>query len=383
MKTFDELIKDWARIASHAVSGGNSQPWKIEYGECRSVAEKGAYEVGESLTEKYFFVIIKCREIYLENISPLDVKGGAYAISIGSFVTNLIYAAESDGYKVENEKIVLGSSLFLTSVRLEFIKNYKEMESKEVVNSILSRSSNRFPFLRTNLSKEYYQSLEEESVFYKSIKIFIFSDKKSNLMNDFLKLEKIRWKSKEYLHSLLDEISFSKVESNYQFKIPHFQLGLNRFDQLLFKLLKKSPFFQFLIRHFLYAFVARKSLIPFIKDCSGIVVIQGLEMDFITFYQMGQYLQKIWLKAIPLKIGIQPLGTAFVALRYWSENFNSEFSKQYGNIIENTTHRFINRWNLDLKKPIFLFRVGYELKKNAQSPRADVMIQKIETSEEV
>jgi hypothetical protein len=356
MKTNMNKIQEWVDSAKWAASGGNAQPWLIEY--------DGSNEIID--------IVLRIDPEYFPHHSPLDVHGSAAVLSLGCFATNLKYLAALDDFQVLSQQIFPADTYWDGHVLLQFHKeqNTSKQFSK---NDILSRHTNRNPFLKKSIPLKIKNDFINIMKKYPLITLKEFTTNKDQVVDEIFPLECIRWQTPTYLQSLLYEINFDSEIQTHQDKIPLSQLGLPFIDQLFFKYLPRLKFLQTLFRKFFYAMVSQKALINFKKHCNSLYFLEAHENSFEHCFTMGEAFQEIWLETNKEHIAFQPFGTPLVALGHWQREPDLGLNEKQMSTIDFVTERMYSKFDINLKMPTLGFRVGYPIKMTQRSPRKNVI----------
>jgi hypothetical protein len=358
MKQHSLIIQEWLDIARWAASGGNAQPWLVKYSESKDQIQ----------------IFISIDPNYIPEHSPLDVQGTASVFSLGALATNFINIAAGSQYKLVNEECSSSQDLWDSKITLSFIKE-ASITTNYSTQDLLNRRTNRYPFQQKSIPKNLVLSIHNRIASYPSLKLFEFdSSNKASLIESIIPLENIRWKSQIYLEKLFFEISFDPNIQFYPNKIPVSQLGMNKVDQIFFKLVKKSKALQYLVRKVLYRLIVPKVLSGFSTNCDRLFVLQAKSSDAKDSFELGKAFQDLWIMINKEAIAFQPLGTPLVALGYWLKEPLVEFKPKEKETIEKVTEHFMNTYSIDLKKPTMVFRVGYPTESHGQAPRKSLSI---------
>ncbi len=369
MNKLDLMLQEWLNVAKWAPSGGNAQPWLIQYETIESNPNTVRLEL--SIDKDYKLIH-----------SPLDAHGAAAWLSIGCLKLNLIEIAKEYLYEYTHEEIFFGTNYWTSKLSLFFKLNpgkSLQENSNYHRDDFLNRRTNRNRFSQKPIPQNDFEELKKicettDSIHYK---VFQNNEKKEFVAN-IIPLEKIRWSNLDYLKGLLFEIEYKYPNHPAsQTKIPVDQLGLNTFDQFFFKKLNKSPWLQNILIKYLYPLILQKSLVGFSNHCDKIFILQARSNSAADILMLGYTFQNLWLQINKKGIGFQPLGTPLVALGYWTQIEQVKFTSEQAKSVENTTDLFLKKYNIDLKLPTMAFRLGYITKEHGQAPRKNIFIQKI------
>lgn len=359
MNQQSSIVQEWVDIAKSAASGGNAQPWIVEYSENSDRIE----------------VFLSIDSTYIPERSPLDVQGMASVFSLGALTINFINVAAKFHYRLVSEENSLSQDLWNAKIRLSFVRD-TSVTARFSVEDLLNRCTNRYPFQQKNIPTNLIASLHSRVVSYSSLRLFEFDTNcKTKFIKSLVPLENIRWQNQIYLEKLLSEINFEKNIQLYPDKIPVSQLGINKADQIFFKLLKNFKTLQYLVRKVFFHLIVPKVLSGFSKNCDCIFVLQANSSSAKDAIEFGKAFQELWIMINKDKIAFQPLGTTLVALGYWLKEPLVEFTSYEKKVIEKVTEYFLKTYFIDLKKPTMIFRLGYPKKTHGRAPRKKIIPQ--------
>lgn len=348
---FDRIINEWLELARRAPSGGNSQPWLVDY----------------KVENEFIHLRLSVDPVYQLNKSTMDVQGVASAIALGSLAQTLVFAAHLHGYGLFETQFVETEDIFSSFVWLKFSPigiNHLQISSED----ILKRRTDRYPYKKDPLPDDFISEIQKIIPKYPRLSVRTLDRGASKLEQGLYSLELIRWQHLNFFKSLLGEISAHPSEELSDSKIPINQLGLNLLDQSLFKLIKLLPRLgHLLIKSIFGRNSLKKQINRFVNDCHLIIFLQAKSSGFVPCYELGRCLQEIWLTAQSHGVSMQPNGNGFVALSYWQNE--QIFNKQQAEMIKQTTTEFSADFEIDLKLPHLGFRLGIPARQALQSPR--------------
>lgn len=350
-------VKRWLETARWAASGGNAQPWLVEFHET-----PGEIAIKLSIDPQY-----------IPKHSPLDVKGAAAALSLGCLTTNLIALAAQDEFGLSDTKIHSAEDYWKGSVVLTFktsVPAHKTYTAGEIIN----RRTNRYPFQTREIPEELRHTIWNLPKKYRKLAISEYSKNKAEVIAELAPLERIRWHATSYFRSFLSEVSFHPDIQREPDKIPVSQLGIGKSDQASMRMLARHPSLHgFLRKIFFHHLVAKQALEGFRKNCDRIYFLQAPENGFEACFELGRVFQEIWLETERANVGFQPLGIPLLALGHWQGEPDLGLSASQIKDIELATTRIRERYAMDLRLPTIGFRVGYPTREAEKAPRKDLI----------
>ncbi|HPI39656.1 MAG TPA: hypothetical protein PLJ21_02560 [Pseudobdellovibrionaceae bacterium] len=356
-----DLILSWLDVAERAPSGGNAQPWSV------SIVEESKLNLSK--------ITLKIDQEYKKNPSMMDLDGAASVMALGAFVETLDQVANLDGFKV-NEIYFNHTDVYfdgvvevLFSINGDSKEISLEEKNKEILN-IKNRRTNRNIFLKKEIPKDFLIFLKQEA-FKANIQITLIDEEREELISQLSRLDKIRWQYEKLRDSLFDEISLEMEKS--LIGIPIHQLGLNVLDVFMFTLMKKIKFLRYLTRWGLSWVIQKKSIVRPLRQASLFAYLSTSEQTYKSNFNLGRLFQKVWLESQRREMGFQPFCghlLAYYELCEFKEyNLNLDQKKEINSVAE----QFQNKWNLNLKNPLFGFRIGYPKKPGTLSPRKSIL----------
>lgn len=361
-----EKALNWLELAKWAPSGGNAQPWLVEY--------------EESFNQVAFRLTIDPE--YRKNPSLMDVLGTAAALALGSLTQNLILIAETQNYKLiqqnfdDTDDIWSGAANLLfekDSIHFAIEKSFMTTSPMLTLDSIKSRHTHRGIFNEQKLPTEFKNSLDSVLNNFSSLKYNLIEPGDDDLYRCLSVLEQIRWQNKAYLRSLLSEIGFAKNESDLLDKISSSQLGVSYFDQLNLKVIKKFISIGSMAMNMgMSALPVMKSTRRFVMNCQQTIFIQVEEISFKNCFELGRCFQQLWLTATTHNVSFQPNGNALIALGHWLNSETIKLSRRHIAKVIEATETFNRKFGLDLKKPVMGFRIGFSDERMERSLRKPI-----------
>lgn len=196
----NERVKKWLELAKWAPSGGNLQPWIVDYDD----------------TDSCIYLSLRVNAFYKKEAPLMDMGLYASAISLGALALNIEIAANNDGFTLTKE-IVKEDFVFLKFIQQEPL--YVSYTNEDVIN----RRTDRFRYKNQRLPETFKTRYEEIKKRYPRHRVMDIFENKKKLGKIFSELERIRWKNFSLIKSTLEELNFDKVK---QTGIPSEQLGV-------------------------------------------------------------------------------------------------------------------------------------------------------------
>lgn len=357
----NEKAKDWLEKAKWAPSGGNAQPWIVEF--------------DENFNQVAFRLSID--PTYKTKASLMDVGGTASALSVGCLVENLILIAENDSFSLIYHRIESSEDLWGGAVQLLFEKKSQKIsltpKAQVAPEMVLERYTHRGIYNQKKLSDDFIIRFMEIIDEFKILKYKIFEPKNKLLYKALSALERVRWQHQPYMQGLLSEIGFRKDEKDSSIKIPSTQLGISYFDQWFLRALRKFPGTgKMLMKMGLAKIPVMKSTLRFVNNCQMVVFIQAPENDFSSSYKLGRCFQRLWIHCSDSGVAFQPNGNALIALGQWLTPEKVKLTISLISAVEEATEIFKAQFDFDLKKPVMGFRLGYSDERIERSPRKSI-----------
>lgn len=352
-----KYAQEWLNSAKWAASGGNAQPWVVEFDEQE-----------EGITFK-----LSIDTEYAKHPSAMDINGCGSVMGLGCLALNLEVMASLDKFQITQktwdfQKDFWGSSVFL------YFSHDSMTESNFSQIDILNRRTDRHRYKKDSIPGELQVSIKKILNKYEMLNYFEFASGNKKLSEGLLQLEKIRWQNKQFLTSLLSEISFGKDEKEIKDKIPSSQLGVSYIDVIFLRFISRFPRLGLaLFRLGFHRIPAQKGISNYINHCDRILFLEAKKYNFTDCFELGRCFQEIWLETNRHHISFQPLGLPLIALAYWQNPNFFKFSKSEENKLTRLTEDFAEEFSMDLKSPIMGFRIGWPLKNSEKSLRKELV----------
>lgn len=354
LKSSPTQAQSWINQARQAASGGNAQPWHIEF-------EENEHEVAFSLS---------IDKQYQVEPSAMDIEGVASVISLGCLAHYLICVAEEHGFQLEVKTFQVKTLFWDSSAQLLFVKNSKIKKADQFQNeSLLIHYTDRTAYQSKVVPAELKKSIADITAQYSSLNLIEVPPHNSIFQSGLRSLEKIRWINEKFLASTLKEIIF-KNDPQQQVGIPVNQLGVPKVDQILLRLMQKSlGLWLFLLKLGFAQISVYKGTVNFFKKSTEIYFLQTHLFNFENAFELGLCFQQIWLKVNSAQLAFQPNGNSLIALGYWTTPEKYNFSKYEIELTEKTTQSYKEELAIDLKKPVLGFRIGWPERRSEKTPR--------------
>ena len=139
---FAPNVQEWLDMARWAPSGGNAQPWKVQWRFSSGVLE----------------IFLKICQDYQKQPSSMDLEGKASALSLGCLAKNLEIAAEKEGFALVATQLFEGQSIWESSARLEFCQTHQRRTS--LYNAMINRKTDRNQYRTDELPSQFLEELK-------------------------------------------------------------------------------------------------------------------------------------------------------------------------------------------------------------------------------
>lgn len=344
----NDPVQKWLETARWAASGGNAQPWVVEY-----TTQGGRSQLSQ------IHIHLKIDPNYRQHPSLMDVNGIASAMALGCLTTTLVSMAHWDGYSLARIDHQPESSIWTSSVVLQFEEHMQGQSLDYTPEEILKRNTDRHRFKTTPVPQALNEFLEHALKKYSGLSMQTFKENKNRLNSTLFELENIRWQNKPLFESLLSEISFAEKDASALRKIPHYQLGISSLDEMFLRLLKKYPLFRALLRLGLHRPAVGKIVRDSIVYSERICFLQAPDVSFRSGFEMGRCFQELWLEANRNGVSFQPIASPLIALGFWKSPANYGFSPKQVSVLSHLTLESAKQFSLDFKNLTIGFRIGW------------------------
>ncbi|MBY0415830.1 MAG: hypothetical protein K2Q18_16785, partial [Bdellovibrionales bacterium] len=177
------IIEKWIILATSSPSGGNAQPWKLDY----------------NIQDDEIHINLSIDKEYQAKVSPMDLDGSAGLIALGCFGKTLELAASLDQYSI-SQKIIHSESIFWSSnVTYIYKKNRENKIPLYSEESILKRRTNREPYYKKEVPKALKNKIQNIYKKYPDVQYIEISNSDKNLISSWEGLEKLRFRNKHLI----------------------------------------------------------------------------------------------------------------------------------------------------------------------------------------
>lgn len=346
----------WLEDAKRAPSGGNSQPWQVQYTEN---ASQVALKLGIDPE-------------YLAKISSMDVKGAASVLSLGCLGLNLQILAQLDGFKLTSRTFENTQQWTQGTMTLVFEKGQvpAPLWQREHLEN---RRTNRSRFIKKEIPLETRNQIAELAAKFPGVIVKSYREEKSKLIPKLSMLETIRWQTSVLLNSVVSEVNFGKDIKLAKDGIPSTQLGADLGERGLLRMVRNFPWTGGIFKiPAICNLAVSKGTFDFIREADTVYLLQVPENSFASFVELGECFQALWLEANKHGIAFQPVGSALVALGFWLNRKHYGFNAHQETEIKRVTEEFQKDFSLDFKKLMLGFRLGYASAETGQAPRKEI-----------
>lgn len=344
----NDPVQKWLETARWAASGGNAQPWVVEY----------TTQGGRSQSN-LIHIHLKIDPSYRAHPSLMDVHGIASAMALGCLTTTLVSMAHWDGYSLARVDHQPEISIWTSSVVLQFEENMQGQSFDYTPEEILKRNTDRHRFKTTPVPQSLTEFMDRALKKYSGLSIQIFKENKNRLNSTLFELENIRWQNRPLFESLLSEISFAEKDTAALRKIPHYQLGISSLDEMFLRLLKRYPLFRALLRLGLHRPAVAKIVRDSISYSERICFLQAPDVSFHSGFEMGRCFQELWLETNRYGVSFQPIASPLIVLGFWKSPATYGFSPKQASMLSHLTLAGANQFSLDFKNLTIGFRIGW------------------------
>ncbi|MCB9026343.1 MAG: hypothetical protein H6625_08505 [Bdellovibrionaceae bacterium] len=345
-------VLTWLDEAKWSASGGNAQPWRVQYEEL----EDGKICIHLSIDWNYRY----------QRWSPMDVEGSASAMALGALAFNIEVVAAQDDFALHKTCFKEEKDFWRSELLLIFTKSEK-MRPHFSSQDLYARRTNRFKYSQQSISGALKEAIMKISERYQAeVDVVDASVFKNEAIKKLVHLERLRWKEPFFLNSLLREISFDK---NEEYGIPIDQLGVSLADQKLLKLNCKFP----LLRHSFHLggqyMSSIQNLVNPIKHSGGIFFLQARAKSFKACCRLGFVFQEIWTETNKQEYAFQPISIPFIAQGLEKK---ARLRPEHLFAISEAESFFKNKLTFDIHLPMIGFRVGKSAIQVGKSSRRDI-----------
>lgn len=330
-------IQKICTAGSHAPSGANSQPWKVQVSKNK---------ITVSINEK-------------KKKSFLDVERYASFFSLGSFVENVSIASSDLGLDC-TIKVKTDTNPEKNQVEMIFSKNSK-VEKNTLAEYIEKRCTNRNISDGTSIPEPIVKSLKD-AVAKKDVNFTLKAvserDKKVSIAKTLGIVDAIRTTNDTMFEELIEEVRWTEKEiKNTKDGIDVRTLELPKNYERMLLLLKNNPAIRKMIPKKAYEESTKQLLTRSSHLCC---IASNKPVSYKHILNAGKVVQHTWLKATKHSIAFHPWTiTTFLGIR--AANFKGKgLSKEEKTQIIKAIESIRKEFNLTNEQtPLFLFRLSY------------------------
>ena len=329
-----EVITEILKMAVNAPSGDNSQPWRFEV----SNDEIKVFNVPEKDTSLY------------------NYNQNASLIALGGLVENIKIALSRYGYISSIDLLPEGSGSNLVAVlSLEMSKRFND----PLYSYIQERVSNRKVYKIEVLSVDHKRELLKTGSSLADISIKLVDDREEieKLANAVSVNERIVLENKQLHSFLFSHITWSEKEDRNKKGFFIKTLELKGPQILTFKLLRHWKILKILNKIGVSVLVSRENA-KLYKQSSAFIAIIANDDSSVSFLKSGMLMQKFWLTATKLRLGVQPV-TGVLFLHHRIKIGDRELHNKHITLVESAYSKIDSIFGANGKPITMMFRVGY------------------------
>lgn len=332
MRTVDPRIIEVLEIGARAMSAYNIQPWRFRF--------SGDDVLVYCVRRKNFFLKLE----------------GVYYMMIGHLLANLKAGAAARGYRFEYETLSEALSVDVPCVRLNFIK---EKECREEIPHVLSRVTNRNPYLDKPVSEEVKNKIIELGFSPNSSVLVAEGELKNKFAKILSDLEYVRMSNSRLAVEAVEFIRFNEADARAH--------G----DYLRVESLVMTPAMIFLIRvlwrlHGLYYFAKVFGMLEkiytqqtrIINNSGAIVVFLIQKRECKNFIDLGIMVQEICNELTRLGVACMPVLSGIYLHDVLFEN-PEILSNSEKNVIINSFRQIDDLLKIQDQRIAYVLRIGY------------------------
>ncbi|OGE75534.1 MAG: hypothetical protein A3C85_03600 [Candidatus Doudnabacteria bacterium RIFCSPHIGHO2_02_FULL_48_21] len=331
----ENIIEKIINLAIQAPSGENCQPWRFEIGN----NEIDIYNVPE-----------RDQSLYNTN------QAGSY-VAHGALVENMIISAKTLSYSAS-------ITLFPKSSEPDLVASITLRQSApqedSLLDSIAKRTTNRKPYMKTQLPTEQLERLAATSSQVDGAKAeFVTDPDKIKALAEACSVNEIVMFSNNTLHNFFfNHINWTQEEeTKKRFGFYVKTLELPPPAQLGMKMFKNWPLMN-LLNKFGFAKLIAKGNAKIYAACSAMGAIAVPDNDKNNLIAAGRSFQRLWLQATQMGLSIQPLTGVLFLMKAITNGRASKFSDKQIELIKQAYKQICEIFYFPDKKIALLFRIG-------------------------
>ncbi len=281
----NEDIDVLVEAASLAPSGGNIQPWKW-------IFKDG--------------LLFLFNDVYRKN-SILNYKNYANFLTFGLATENLIHQAEALDIGVDYQKFPLGKEANLINV-FSFSNKQKSLKSN-LAKYIPLRSTNRRIFKAEKLSELQLEILENsvKETEGAQLKVFDRVQEQEQIKSVLCELDRLFYTNKAGHNHFMNELRWDEGENQFtRDGLDLETIDLTPTEKVGLIVSKKWDVVQYSERWKLGGAFG-KAMGKVITNASALAMLTMPKDDEFNYFEGGRAMERLWLTATKLNIGIQPI----------------------------------------------------------------------------
>lgn len=339
-----DRAQTWAKIANHAPSGDNSQPW----------------EVSLHIDGERVILMLHIDAATRAGPSFFDCAFSASYLSLGAFAQNFLLMAACEGYSPTELREDAGTFTIVVAPAAA-----GSTDTSATAELIRRRTTNRLPFKKKPLAVGEQDGLVTAATSEGFTLRTFTGTEKNGLAGLFTALDRIRYQNRELYLEFLGKLRFGSEGERQPDGLRDTSLGVPAPSLLFLRVLRKLSHVRFV--HGLF-FVGLERIMAFfgcrllIQNSAAVCVLSGGEDTPLGWFRLGQRFQTVWLESTRRHLALQPLGTTLFlyrlarATRYGEE---SDFTPRELDRLRSLEARFQLEFSLEFGRPTIAFRVGH------------------------
>lgn len=351
------MLEDIKKILDYAIwapSGDNSQPWRFE---------------------------VKNQDIKIFNVPERDTSlynynQNASMVALGCLIENIKIVANHIGYKTNVSLFPEGVNNTNNLVAIILLThNQQNTLSYDLYKYIKERVSNRRLYEIKPLTEIYKRSLIINSQELNGVSIKLEDIRKNiEILAEAASVnEKVVLENKKLHEFLFHSITWNKKEDKQKKGFFIKTLELKGPQVVFFKLFRHWSILNLFNKIRVSDLVSHDNAKSY-KQSGAFVIIVASNNSTMSFLKSGMLMQKFWLQATKLGLGVQPLtGILFLYHRIAAGDING-LSEEHINLIKKAYFTIEKIFEIESQPITMMFRVGYADKPSAKCLRRELDI---------
>ena len=333
-----QLVHKILEAAVMAPSGDNVQPWDIR--------------VSENFTQ------IDLYNLPDKDNSYYNYQQSASYIAHGAVIENILIAAKHLGSHVDYQLFPdAGDEDYVARISL----SPAESQQDPLYTAIFERSTNRFPYKRTDISDEVLQALNDSVKYIDTAKVSLVNqkDKIKQLAKELMVNDRIVFECKDIHQFLFDKVRWNKKQiEETRDGMPVGTLGLSFIEKLAFPMMR---FWWYVKAANVFGLSRIIALKCWWGCCNasllGMITIQG--KDKTAFVQGGRAAQRLWLEATKQGFALQPIIGLTLLVNRLKQNKLDDFSEQHRQFVSRAAESLPELFGVSKEDTLVMgFRAG-------------------------